>query len=603
MRPPGWLLVALVAAAADKNKALVATNRDRPLYLFGHIPKCGGVSFVADLVGRLRLTSCFGRKAVVARGENWTHAMEKGRCDFVNTEQWQGMERHFPRPPRVAILVRNPESHVRSQFAHCQTPGNRAKWHLDKAGLHDWVARWRDAAAATGSARDAAAASAFKLCHFNPLNMMTAKLCGGYNHNGIKPKHGWSETTCLEKALEKVATVWHIAPLERYDQGLCVLGLRLGVKLRQCACAAPVSAFGQHKVHGVSHHAEMNAATTAIVRDLTRSDDAVWRAATERFDRDVAQLSSSCAAPSSSSSSSSRSGSSSRRAGKKKGARQLAPVNTLSPRPREEKIPDATGLLAAAAARAARWNACAARFKATGHRTDAVVTLKDKMLFVDNVKAGSATVRKRLKEVWGITWETWERDMKDRRTRCGRGRTTTACVTEAQANTTLRWAVVRDPIQKLESGVRQVWERPGRNRLMSGDELVRKQLALDEGKFVDEHFEPNARRLSGRLADGRALRLDYVVKLEELDEAWPALAALLMRGARGSRQKSLATLAAPFADRRNHHPEINGRTHKSSRLSPAMVERMCDSPHFADEWACFDYSRPAVCGNNSSGVL
>ena len=144
---------------------------------------------------------------------------------------------------------------------------------------------------------------------------------------------------------------------------------------------------------------------------------------------------------------------------------------------------------------------------------------------------------------------------------------------EAQANATLRWAVVRDPIQKLESGVRQIWERPGWNRFLSADELLRKQLALNVGKFVDEHFEPNAWRLSGRLKDGRALRLDYVVKLEELDAAWPELAALLVRGARGSRQKTLATFAAPFteSDRRNHHAAINARTHKSSRLSPAMV--------------------------------
>ena len=297
---PLWPLVALAAAAADKDKSLVAptaaatdkTDTNKPLYLFGHIPKCGGVSFVADLVQKLRLTSCFGRKAVVAKGENWTHAMERGRCNFVNTEQWQGLVQHFPRHPRVAILVRNPVHHVRSQFAHCQTPGNRAKWRLDKAGLHDWAARWRDAV------NGAPVAAAFKLCHFNPLNMMTAKLCGGYNHNGLKPKHGWSATSCMEKALEEVATVWHIAPLERYDQSLCVLGLRLGVKLRQCSCAAPVSAFGVHKQHGVKHHAEMSPATVAIVRDLTRSDDAVWRAATDRFDRDVAQLSSSCAAPS-----------------------------------------------------------------------------------------------------------------------------------------------------------------------------------------------------------------------------------------------------------------------------------------------------------------
>ena len=75
-------------------------------------------------------------------------------------------------------------------------------------------------------------------------------------------------------------------------------------------------------------------------------------------------------------------------------------------------------------------------------------------------------------------------------------RTTTACVTEAQANNTLR-TFLRDPIAKLESGVRQIWERPGWNRFLSADELLRKQLALNVGKFVDEHFEPNAWRLSG----------------------------------------------------------------------------------------------------------
>ena len=67
MMRPLWPLLTLVAAAADKNKALVVTDpEEKPLYLFGHIPKCGGVSFVADLVGRLHLTSCFGRKAVEA---------------------------------------------------------------------------------------------------------------------------------------------------------------------------------------------------------------------------------------------------------------------------------------------------------------------------------------------------------------------------------------------------------------------------------------------------------------------------------------------------------------------------------------------------------
>ena len=84
----------------------------------------------------------------------------------------------------------------------------------------------------------------------------------------------------------------------------------------------------------------MSPATVAIVRDLTRSDDAVWRAASERFDRDVAQLSSSCAAPSPSPPHQKRP------AGKKKGVgpRQLAaaPGVALAPAPQRHDGPIGT---------------------------------------------------------------------------------------------------------------------------------------------------------------------------------------------------------------------------------------------------------------------
>ena len=129
------------------------------------------------------------------------------------------------------------------------------------------------------------------------------------------------------------------------------------------------------------------------------------------------------------------------------------------------------------------------------------------------------------------------------------------------------------------------------------------QLALPLGKWVDEHFETNAWRLSGRLADNRELSLDYVFKLEELDDAWPEFAELLVAGAHPRRGRNspeaLAKLSAPLSDQANHHASINQQTHKSSLLSPEMVELMCESPHFADEWACFDYARPRVCGNKT----
>ena len=94
-----------------------------------------------------------------------------------------------------------------------------------------------------------------------------------------------------------VETAWHVAPLERYDQSLCALGLRLGVRLKQCSCVEPTAPFGEHRDHHAdSKHLSLDAATTVMVRNLTRSDDAVWRAATKRFDRDLVELGGGCAA-------------------------------------------------------------------------------------------------------------------------------------------------------------------------------------------------------------------------------------------------------------------------------------------------------------------
>ena len=116
MMRPLWPLLTLAAAAADKNKQLVAPAAAAPdqrnrSTSSGTSPNAAACPSSPTWSQKLHLTSCFGRKAVVAKGENWTHAMERGRCNFVNTEQWQGEHGGMvisPRPPRVAILVRDP---------------------------------------------------------------------------------------------------------------------------------------------------------------------------------------------------------------------------------------------------------------------------------------------------------------------------------------------------------------------------------------------------------------------------------------------------------------------------------------------------------------
>ena len=157
---------------------------------------------------------------------------------------------------------------------------------------------------------------------------------------------------------------------------------------------------------------------------------------------------------------------------------------------------------------------------------------------------------------------------------------------------------VRDPVAKFESGVRQIWARGGKLWNMSADELLWRQLAMPVGEWIDEHAEPNTWRLSGRLRGGATLKLDFVLKLEEIDEAWPIAAAEIVKkaAARPDARAFAAALVAPFPAQHLNQRSARSATGRSSRLSDPMIRRMCDSPHYADEWRCFDYKRPDACG-------
>ena len=100
---------------------------------------------------------------------------------------------------------------------------------------------------------------------------------------------------CLERARGLLKGAWHAQPLESYSEGLCVLGLRLGLSLKICHCARPSKKDGQtghHSTHGSnsSSVAPPAPATVARIRNLTANDWILWTAARERFRRDKEAL-------------------------------------------------------------------------------------------------------------------------------------------------------------------------------------------------------------------------------------------------------------------------------------------------------------------------
>ena len=253
-------------------------------------------------------------------------------------------------------------------------------------------------------------------------------------------------------------------------------------------------------------------------------------------------------------------------------------------------------------ARAELFNECPSRYKRVNHRTDSVLSDDLKMVLVDNVKAGSQSARGRFKDVAGVHWQHWDARFRERRKTCAGccDRTTSACLSPSVAREYVVWSIVRDPVAKFESGVRQIWAMGGPDALLSADELMAKQLRLPPGAWVDEHAMPSAWRLSGRLAGDVALpRYAFLASLEELSVDWPAVIALVVDHAPAAidepRRRALRRALAARLPRKNGHATRNAKTGKSSVLSAASVRAMCASPHYGEEWGCFGYALPEVC--------
>ena len=116
------------------------------------------------------------------------------------------------------------------------------------------------------------------------------------------------------------------------------------------------------------------------------------------------------------------------------------------------------------------------------HHNDVVIDDEHKLIFVDNVKAASTTVRQLImKTLGGITWQE---GCEDKYAWCCRSprpapRTTTLCLGKEHADY-LVFGVARHPVDKFESGVRQAWAQAPQLAQLTADELLEKQLASED---------------------------------------------------------------------------------------------------------------------------
>jgi len=248
--------------------------------------------------------------------------------------------------------------------------------------------------------------------------------------------------------------------------------------------------------------------------------------------------------------------------------------------------------------RAKRFNQCKSSTITHLHsnfHTDSVISLKHKFIYVDNVKAGSTTIRQKLEHVFGIGFDVNEGKngqlFNDSCIKHFRHRITSRCITSEQAADFTVFSFVRDPVRKYESGVRQAWavNIPKGIRHFDANEIFYRQIKQKHRKrgWMNEHFQTSIHRLMTKTMDGNFLKYDFIGKLENFDEDWKELVQILQV----SEEDRTALL--------QHDKGCNSRRvfQKDSRatLSKTATLDMCNSEFFAGEWDCFDYPRPEVC--------
>ena len=246
-----------------------------------------------------------------------------------------------------------------------------------------------------------------------------------------------------------------------------------------------------------------------------------------------------------------------------------------------------------------------------GWRGEVLVDHNAHVIYVDNVKAGSTTVRKFFQRR-GIEWDQWQCNNHGEWTKnaaptvndcfpCRQREMGTCCWTRQlscmhpQHPKWVWFSIVREPIRKFESGVHQAKFENPQLRHFSADELLARQLQSPAGRWVNEHFMPSSCRLKVRAANGVA-HLNFTAKLETAAEDIrmfvPRLKSSIQRSFFAELASALrenVTLSSAQLDEKN---PLLVPYQMNNKLSRDGVERFANSSIFGRDFDLYCYEHP-----------
>eukprot|EP00602_Paraphysomonas_sp_CaronLab_P003650 CAMPEP_0185031922 /NCGR_PEP_ID=MMETSP1103-20130426/19666_1 /TAXON_ID=36769 /ORGANISM="Paraphysomonas bandaiensis, Strain Caron Lab Isolate" /LENGTH=248 /DNA_ID=CAMNT_0027567617 /DNA_START=50 /DNA_END=796 /DNA_ORIENTATION=- len=229
-----------------------------------------------------------------------------------------------------------------------------------------------------------------------------------------------------------------------------------------------------------------------------------------------------------------------------------------------------------------------------------IPALNSGVIFMDNPKTGTRSVRREMERSFGAKWEVPRHSVGHRISpKCVHGgviRHMSTCYTTEQLQNKFIYAFARDPVHKFESGVREARNYIPALRNMTGDEVLEMQIKLHSespGKWVNTHLQPSTYRLITKDLDGKFLPLSYVGALENIAVDWGVVVKEIEKYVsknRSGRLRSPLPRSLPLT-----HKEIDKDLNNSTFLSDKGVRMMCQSELYKYEWECLGYPIPPQC--------
>jgi len=312
-------LVAAWAKEASELGAPIAGPLAPGLFFYHHIAKTGGTSWGDDMVQLGGLRHCttshlVGPRSLALLNRSIASVLAAGapqrQCNLFNRED--GLAASVLRfeqqrvEPKLVLLLRDPVTHVRSMYSHCQAPTGFLRKKKEREGMFraltfvQWLGLY-DGGNASGGWREGA-----EYCYYNPANYQTHLLVGPADDpqrsRGLlaKGRHdlnadnvfGGGRLHVPPPAVRALRTLlleraYFVGLTEYYAQSLCLLGRKLsGGQLtnRQLATNCATELKVTHRDYGNrAGGTELTNEVLARVRAITQIDQHAYGLALARL--------------------------------------------------------------------------------------------------------------------------------------------------------------------------------------------------------------------------------------------------------------------------------------------------------------------------------